>query len=105
MFLGQFPGELNQPLLMEPWFIATLVATVGAAIWLALCLFSIWIYRRRTERKKGKKNRAVTGVRLFIYTEVNDKAKRAVNDSNLLQQIDGFTNALQLRDHSIIKCK
>lgn len=75
-FPGQFPGELNQALLMEPWFIATLVATVGAAIWLALCLFSIWIYRRRTERKKGKKNRAVTGKLAVCWNSSTNKNRR-----------------------------
>lgn len=85
--IGQIPGEVNQPLLMEPWFIALLVATVGAALWLALCVFSIWMYRRRTEHKKEKKNRAVTAP--VHRTEENIRTGTIPNQIPLLAANNG----------------
>jgi hypothetical protein len=57
--IGRHSSEaVKSPLINEPWFIATIISVVGAAVWLVLCLFSIWIYRRHRAGKKIPKNRA-----------------------------------------------
>jgi len=45
----------------QPWFIATLIGIIGGTLWLALCIFSIWLYRKRRAGKKVKKNGSLGG--------------------------------------------
>lgn len=51
-----------QGFVKEPWFIATLIGTIGGTLWFALCVFSIWLYRKKKARKKLHKNGVMTGV-------------------------------------------
>ncbi|ESO88452.1 hypothetical protein LOTGIDRAFT_165578 [Lottia gigantea] len=47
----------EQPNIMkEPWFIGMLISTIGGTLWLALCIFSIWLCRKRKNRKKLAQN-------------------------------------------------
>ena len=53
---------LMQGFVKEPWFIATLIGTIGGTLWFALCVFSIWLYRKKKARKKLHKNGVMTGI-------------------------------------------
>ncbi|VDI07959.1 roundabout, axon guidance receptor 1 [Mytilus galloprovincialis] len=47
----------EQPSLMEePWFIGVLIGVVGGTLWLALCVFSIWLCKKRKSKKKMMQN-------------------------------------------------
>ncbi|KAL5019774.1 hypothetical protein ScPMuIL_002666 [Solemya velum] len=53
----QFLIGPEQPNIMkEPWFIGMLIGTVGGTLWLALCIFSIWLCRKRKNKKKMAQN-------------------------------------------------
>ncbi|XP_064595276.1 roundabout homolog 1-like isoform X2 [Liolophura sinensis] len=43
-------------IMREPWFIGMLIGTIGGTLWLALCIFSIWLCRKRKSRKKLVQN-------------------------------------------------
>ena len=59
--IGRQLAEAKGPIINEPWFIATVISVVGAAVWIVVCLFSIWLCRRHKANKKGSKNRAHPG--------------------------------------------
>jgi Na+/melibiose symporter-like transporter len=51
--------------MQQPWFIATIIATIGGALWFALCVFSVWLCRRRKNwRKQAHTNGVVSGIHL-----------------------------------------
>jgi len=54
-------GGLMRGIVGQPWFIATLIGIIGGTLWLALCIFSIWLYRKRRAGKKVKKNGSLGG--------------------------------------------
>ncbi|XP_074652332.1 roundabout homolog 2-like isoform X2 [Tubulanus polymorphus] len=49
---GSESQSLVQGFVKEPWFIATLIGTIGGTLWFALCVFSIWLYKKRQARRK-----------------------------------------------------
>jgi len=53
----------------QPWFIGAVIGTVGGALWFALCVFSLWLCRRRQRRRKHpRSNGVVSGQHpLFIH--------------------------------------
>ncbi|PVD27655.1 hypothetical protein C0Q70_12822 [Pomacea canaliculata] len=48
------PEQTN--IMKEPWFIGMLISTIGGTLWLALCIFSIWLCRKRKNKKKMAQN-------------------------------------------------
>ncbi|XP_060067917.1 roundabout homolog 1-like isoform X3 [Ylistrum balloti] len=47
----------EQPSIMkETWFIGMLIGTIGGTLWIALCIFSVWLCRKRSNKKKLMKN-------------------------------------------------
>lgn len=46
----------------EPWFIGVLIGVVGGTLWLALCIFSIWLCKKRKSKKKMMQNGLYTGM-------------------------------------------
>ena len=51
----------------QPWFIGTILAAVGGALWFALCVFSVWLCRRRRNyRKQTHANGVVSGMLTFL---------------------------------------
>ncbi|XP_069115422.1 roundabout homolog 2-like isoform X5 [Argopecten irradians] len=47
----------EQPSIMdETWFIGMLIGTIGGTVWIALCIFSVWLCRKRSNKKKMMKN-------------------------------------------------
>ena len=61
MIGGESAQGLIQGFVKEPWFIATLIGTIGGTLWFALCFFSVWLYRKKKARKKMHKNGVMTG--------------------------------------------
>jgi len=58
---GGATAGLMHGIVKEPWFIATLIGTIGGTLWFALCVFSVWLYRKRRARKKVVKNGVMNG--------------------------------------------
>jgi len=61
MLTGPPLGSRRQDILREPWFLGTLLGCIGGLLWLAFCIVSIWLYRRRKAvagRKLKHKNMA-----------------------------------------------
>lgn len=56
----------------EPWFIGVLIGVVGGTLWLALCIFSIWLCKKRKSKKKMMQNGLYTG-RLFVHSVEKEK--------------------------------
>jgi len=61
----------------QPWFIGAVIGTVGGALWFALCVFSLWLCRRRQRRRKHpRSNGIVSGKNVcciqFIFTNTTD---------------------------------
>ena len=77
-FAGSVAGSVRKDVLREPWFLATLLGSIGGILWLVFCIFSIWLYRRRRaliSKKKMPKNTTVytgkniiTGKNTTVYT-------------------------------------
>ncbi|KAK3107099.1 hypothetical protein FSP39_007139 [Pinctada imbricata] len=47
-------GPEQTSLMKEPWFIGVLIGVIAGTLWLALCIFSIWLCRKRRNKKKQK---------------------------------------------------
>ena len=67
-----FSGPEQPSLMEEPWFIGVLIGVVGGTLWLALCIFSIWLCKKRKSKKKMMQNGLYTG-RLFVHSVKKDK--------------------------------
>ena len=51
-------------MVQQPWFIGTVIGTVGGALWFALCVFSLWLCRRRQRRRKYTRSNGVVSGKL-----------------------------------------
>ena len=71
-----------QGFVKEPWFIATLIGTIGGTLWFALCVFSIWIYRKRRARKKLHKNGVIS---VPVHKADDPRAASYYNHDSLLK--------------------
>ena len=49
-------SEMSPGLLAEPWFLATIIGTIGGIIWVAFCIFSVLLFRKRKVSKMRKTN-------------------------------------------------
>ncbi|KAL8616173.1 hypothetical protein ACOMHN_066659 [Nucella lapillus] len=49
-------GPEQTSIMKEPWFLGMLFSTIGGTVWLALCIFSIWLCRKRKHQKKMAQN-------------------------------------------------
>lgn len=58
------PEQTN--IMKEPWFIGMLISTIGGTLWLALCIFSIWLCRKRKNKKKMAQNGMYSGKLMFL---------------------------------------
>jgi len=55
--------RLQFGMVQQPWFIGAVIGTVGGALWFALCVFSLWLCRRRhRSRKYPRSNGVVSGM-------------------------------------------
>jgi hypothetical protein len=72
VFHYYFSGPEQPSLMEEPWFIGVLIGVVGGTLWLALCIFSIWLCKKRKSKKKMMQNGLYTG-RLFVHSVKKDK--------------------------------
>jgi len=61
-------SRLQFGMVQQPWFIGTVIGTVGGALWFALCVFSLWLCRRRQRRRKyPRSNGVVSGMLRLLY--------------------------------------
>ncbi|XP_035828900.1 uncharacterized protein LOC118478782 [Aplysia californica] len=58
----------------EPWFVWMLVGCIGGTLWLALCVFSIWLFRRR---RRNKKKMAQNGMYSAVPVHKSEESARA----------------------------
>ena len=70
MYAGPPLGSRRQDILREPWFLGTLLGCIGGLLWLAFCIVSIWLYRRRkaVAGRKLKNMAAYSGNSRSFYT-------------------------------------
>ncbi|KAK3587010.1 hypothetical protein CHS0354_016990 [Potamilus streckersoni] len=54
-------GSEHADLMKEPWFIGVLIGTIGGTLWLVLCVFSVWMCKKKKQKKKMKEKRYYTG--------------------------------------------
>ena len=93
VFAGSVAGSVRKDVLREPWFLATLLGSIGGILWLVFCIFSIWLYRRRRaliSKKKmpknttvytGKPSEFVSNEMLLAFFVIDLFLPRAVNQS------------------------
>ncbi|CAL1527760.1 unnamed protein product [Lymnaea stagnalis] len=81
------PEQTN--IVSEPWFIWMLVGTIGGTVWLAFCVFTIWLCRRR---RRNKKKMAQNGM-YTVPVHKSDESARAgsvmTRDDVIYSQKDG----------------
>lgn len=52
-FFFFFISVPEKPSIMrQPWFIGMLIGTIGGTVWIALCIVSIWLCRKKHTQKK-----------------------------------------------------
>ncbi|XP_053372877.1 roundabout homolog 1-like [Mercenaria mercenaria] len=68
---GEESGE--EDLFKRSWFVGLLIAVGGVMLWLLLCIFSVWLCKRKKHRKKMKDQRFYTGVPVCKGEENNRK--------------------------------
>ncbi|XP_060573508.1 roundabout homolog 1-like isoform X3 [Ruditapes philippinarum] len=66
---GEESGE--EDLFKRSWFVGLLIAVGGVMLWLLLCIFSVWLCKRKKHRKKMKDQRFYTGVPVHKGEESN----------------------------------
>ncbi|XP_055865507.1 roundabout homolog 1-like isoform X5 [Biomphalaria glabrata] len=83
------PEQTN--IVREPWFIWMLVGTIGGTLWLALCVFTIWLCRRRRRNKKKKMSQ--NGMYSAVPVHKSDESTRGgsvmTRDDVMYSQKDG----------------
>ncbi|XP_056010134.1 roundabout homolog 2-like isoform X15 [Ostrea edulis] len=47
-------GPEKDNLMKQPWFIGLLISIIGVTLWFALCIFVVWLCRKRKAMKKQK---------------------------------------------------
>ncbi|XP_061183722.1 roundabout homolog 1-like isoform X2 [Saccostrea echinata] len=47
-------GPEKESLMKQPWFIGLLISIIGVTLWFALCIFVVWLCRKRKAMKKQK---------------------------------------------------
>ncbi|RUS74294.1 hypothetical protein EGW08_017945, partial [Elysia chlorotica] len=67
-------GPEKTTLIQEPWFVWVVVGTVGGTLWLALCVFSAWLFRRR--RRNNKKKMAQNGMYSAVPVHKSEESGR-----------------------------
>ncbi|KAH9509233.1 hypothetical protein Btru_046533 [Bulinus truncatus] len=72
-----FIGPEQTNIVSEPWFIWMLVGTIGGTLWLALCVFTIWLCRRRRRNKKKKMSQ--NGMYSAVPVHKSDESTRGGN--------------------------
>ena len=68
VYAGPPLGSGRQDILREPWFLGTLLGCIGCLLWLAFCIVSIWLYRRRkaVTGRKLKNMTAYSGINCYL---------------------------------------
>ena len=61
-----FPESEPSELMKKPWFIGVLIGTVGGMLWLILCILTVWLCKRRKNKKKMKEKRYYSGGRGLV---------------------------------------
>jgi hypothetical protein len=69
--LGHGQSLARQDILSEPWFLATVLGSIGGLLWLVFCIFSIWLYRRHKAASTASSKVMLTNA--AAYTAVNQK--------------------------------
>ncbi|KAK3764612.1 hypothetical protein RRG08_008492 [Elysia crispata] len=67
-------GPEKTTLIQEAWFVWVLVGTIGGTLWLALCVFSVWLFRRR--RRNNKKKMAQNGMYSAVPVHKSEESGR-----------------------------
>ena len=65
VFLESEPSELMK----KPWFIGVMIGTICGMLWLILCIFTIFLCKRRKNKKKMKDQRYYTGGRWSFFID------------------------------------
>ncbi|KAK3587014.1 hypothetical protein CHS0354_016993 [Potamilus streckersoni] len=73
-------------LLQKSWFIGTLIGAAGGTLWIALCIFTIILCRKRRNRKKLKEQWFSTGA-------TGPEQKQGERNGNALRNVYGFKDA------------
>ncbi|XP_078326436.1 roundabout homolog 2-like isoform X7 [Crassostrea virginica] len=47
-------GPEKEDLIKQPWFIGLLISIIGVTLWFALCIFVVWLCKKRKAMKKQK---------------------------------------------------
>ena len=74
-------------MVQQPWFIGTVIGTVGGALWFALCVFSLWLCRRRQRRHKYPRSNGVVSGDLFIHLFITHGLSDYLRDQALKPDI------------------
>lgn len=45
----------------QPWFIGLLISIIGVTLWFALCIFVVWLCKKRKAMKKQKMQEMYSG--------------------------------------------
>jgi len=64
-------SRLKFGMVQQPWFIGTVIGTVGGALWFALCVFSLWLCRRRQRRRKYPRSNGVVSGKIQKFGSVH----------------------------------
>ena len=82
LFMISGPNAMSRMqfgMVQQPWFIGTVIGTVGGALWFALCVFSLWLCRRRQRRRKyPRSNGVVSGTLLSLYGRSHGRQNNVV---------------------------
>lgn len=56
-----FTGPEKENLMKQPWFIGLLISIIGVTLWFALCIFVVWLCKKRKAMKKQKMQEMYSG--------------------------------------------
>jgi hypothetical protein len=60
------PGPEKDNLMKQPWFLGLLISIIGVTLWFALCIFVVWLCRKRKAMKKQKMQEMYSGKDVYL---------------------------------------
>ncbi|XP_036359348.1 roundabout homolog 2 isoform X7 [Octopus sinensis] len=80
-------------IMRQPWFIGMLIGTIGGTVWIALCIVSIWLCRKKHTQKKLMEQSGMYSIVAAPLQKQEEQARYAVVPAGYMKWTYQYRNA------------